>query len=216
MSEESPVLIAGLGNPGPEYAGHRHNIGFLVVDRLARRLGLTFSGVPSGGRAAAHAATGRTENRRAVILVKPQLYMNRSGEALQQWSHHQAVSLNGSTDPEETGIRPLIVCDDLALRLGSLRLRERGSSGGQNGLDSVIQVFGGEEVPRLRLGIGPLGEELPPEAWADYVLSPFLHEETETVVDLVDRAVQALESFLDNGLEFAASRFNRRVLPEPD
>lgn len=213
---ESPHLIVGLGNPGPEYAAHRHNVGFRAVDLLARRLGLAFDEERSCAGEPVLAAGGRTASGRSVVLAKPQWYMNRSGEALEQWSRREELLLNGSDDPEAQGIRPLVVCDDLSLRLGSLRLRERGSSGGQNGLDSILQVLGGQEVPRLRLGIGPMDRELPPPEWADYVLSPFLDEETEAVGELLERAVLALESVLERGLEFAASRFNRRILPDSE
>ena len=209
MSEEYPFLIVGLGNPGPTYSFHRHNIGFQVVDRLADRLGLTFSAVDPACEQAV-----RSDEDRTLVLLKPQLYMNCSGDALLQWSRRKGIELAGSTDPEAAGVRPLIVCDDLALPLGSLRLRERGSSGGQNGLESVIHSLGGEEFPRLRLGVAGDEGTVPPEEWADYVLSPFLSEEGEQVGDQVDKAVQALECALDLGVGQAASRFNYRPRPE--
>ena len=211
MAEEHPFLIVGLGNPGPRYVDHRHNIGFRVVELLAVRLGLEFSAVDSVCEQAARTIEGRT-----LILLKPQLYMNRSGEALVQWSDRQGIELTGSADPQDEGIRPLVVCDDLALSLGSLRLRERGGSGGQNGLESVIRMLGGEDLSRLRLGIAPKEGTVPPEDWAGYVLSPFLPRERDLVDDQVDQAVQTLECALTLGVSQAASRFNCRTRPEAE
>ncbi len=211
MAAENPFLIVGLGNPGPNYVGHRHNIGFQVVERLAANLGISFVGNDPVCEQAVH-----INESRILILLKPQLYMNCSGEALVQWSRRQGLALTGSIDPEAEGIRPLVVCDDLALSLGSLRLRGRGGSGGQNGLNSVIQALGGEELPRLRLGIAGGDGLVSPDEWADYVLSPFVPQEDESVQDLIDQAVKALEFVLDQGLEQAASRFNRRIRPEAD
>ena len=209
MASELRFLIVGLGNPGPTYSSHRHNIGYRVVERLADRLGVTFS-------TADPACHHTVETQAGVILLKPQQYMNRSGEALVAWSGRQGIELTGSEDPEIAGLRPLIVCDDLALSLGSLRLRERGSSGGQNGLASLIHLLGGEEFPRLRLGIAGGEGTVPPEDWADYVLSPFLSEEQSQVDDLVDLAVRTLECVLDLGVGQAASRFNRRIRVDED
>lgn len=219
---QSGIVIVGLGNPGPEYAAHRHNIGFRVVDRLARRLELSFrETVP----ACAEAAAG---GERPFRLLKPLTYMNRSGVALVQWSRARGIALTGAPEPAHTEsvgpdaveepapIRPLIVCDDLALPTGSVRWRSRGSSGGQNGLASVIRELGGEAVPRLRLGVAPVDREVPATDWADFVLSPFVPEEAEAVEEMIDWACRSLECYLADGLEMAASRFNRRIRPEAD
>ncbi|MBU8870440.1 MAG: aminoacyl-tRNA hydrolase [Gemmatimonadales bacterium] len=211
MAAENTFLIVGLGNPGPNYVGHRHNIGFQVVEHLAARFGIAFADIDS----VCEQATLNSEDR-TLILLKPQLYMNCSGEALLDWSRRRGIELTGSTDPESQGFRPLVVCDDLSLPLGSLRLRARGSSGGQNGLDSVIQALGGQELPRLRLGIAGGDGSVPPGEWSEYVLSPFLPEEKEQVGDQVDQAIQALECVLDLGVNQAASRFNRRILPDAE
>jgi PTH1 family peptidyl-tRNA hydrolase len=110
----------------------------------------------------------------------------------------------------------LVVCDDLNLPLGSVRLRPRGSSGGQNGLASVIEYLGGDEFPRLRLGVAPRGGEVDPADWPDYVLADFEPEEAPSADELVSYASDALEFWLENGLEATISRFNRRIKPKSD
>ncbi len=226
MSIHEIRVIAGLGNIGREYQEHRHNIGFTVVRELARRLGMEFGPADSDVEAAVAVRNGAT-----VHLLLPQRYMNRSGQALAAWSRRAGIALTGATPRqpavEETGgeivpeivpepIRPLIVCDDLSLPLGSVRFRVRGSSGGQNGLESIIDQLGGEVFPRLRLGIAPGSGEVPPPEWADLVLSPFAEEEREPVQALIKRAVDALECWLERGTEQTASRHNFRVRPALD
>jgi PTH1 family peptidyl-tRNA hydrolase len=115
------------------------------------------------------------------------------------------------TGPRRDALRPLVVCDDLALPLGAVRLRARGGSGGQNGLASLIERLGGEAFPRLRLGIAPEQATVPPEQWADYVLADFAPDELEAAAAAVAHAVAALEWWLEHGIEAAASRFNRRA-----
>ena len=113
-------------------------------------------------------------------------------------------------------VRLMVVCDDLALPLGAVRLRARGSSGGQNGLASIIDALGSEEVPRLRLGINADGEVPPAAVWPDYVLSDFAEEETAVAAEVVAHACDALEYWLDHDCPQTASRFNRRRAPDPD
>jgi PTH1 family peptidyl-tRNA hydrolase len=183
-------LIAGLGNPGPEYAVTRHNIGFMVVDQLAARFGSAWEkSVPHAREVALYAKCG------GVLLVKPLSFMNRSGYPL------FAVAQFYKIEPQQI----LVALDDLALPLGRLRLRARGGSGGHNGLDSVIAQFGTEEIPRLRIGIGAA----PREGSADYVLSRFFDEEKPTVRSTIDRAVEALKCAIDNGLVSAMNTFNK-------
>lgn len=220
MKDPSVNLIVGLGNPGDSYLLNRHNLGFMVVDELARRLGLVFR---SGGRSY-DLAEGK-DAPGGVVLLKPLTYMNLSGLAVAAWSKDENVAVTGlpvvpadkdaadvAVDPG--AVRPLVVCDDLSLPLGSVRLRPRGSSGGQNGLESVIEEVGGEEFPRLRLGIAPLEGEIDPAAWPDHVLADFDKDEKEAAADLVDHAANTLEFWLEHGLESTISRFNRRVRPE--
>lgn len=172
MTPPALHLIVGLGNPGSPYGNHRHNLGFMVADELAGRLGLTFQRVGSKYDFARGEIPSGT-----LVLLKPLTYMNLSGQAVAAWSLDAGIAVTGEA-PEtaaaaepgaepgsepavptpaapDTRVRPLVVCDDLNLPLGSVRLRPRGSSGGQNGLASVIEYLGGEDFPRLRLGVAP-------------------------------------------------------------
>jgi peptidyl-tRNA hydrolase, PTH1 family len=186
--DERPIrLIAGLGNPGPEYAPTRHNIGFMVVDQLAAQFGSAWEKSAKWDTLSAKCG--------AVLLVKPSSFMNRSGYPL------LAVAQFYKIDPQQI----LAVLDDFALPLGRLRLRERGGSGGHNGLESIITQFGTEEIPRLRIGIGAA----PHEGSADYVLSRFFDQEKPIVRSTIDRAVQALKSAIDNGVVSAMNTFNK-------
>jgi len=190
VDETAVRLIAGLGNPGPEYAATRHNIGFLVVDQLAARFGSPWEkSVPQAREDALLARCG------AVLLIKPLSSMNRSGYPV------FAVAQFYKIEPQEI----LVALDDFALPLGRLRLRARGGSGGHNGLDSIIAQFGTEEIPRLRIGIGAA----PREGSADYVLSRFFDEEKPIVRSTIDRAVEALKCAIDNGFVSAMNTFNK-------
>jgi PTH1 family peptidyl-tRNA hydrolase len=219
-------LVVGLGNPGREYRDNRHNIGFRCLERLAASLGLRFAPATPRYRA----ATGEGPAG-PLVLLQPLAYMNRSGEALRAWSAATGVRV-GPTPPDvpaepeaaagvgrsavPTHVVPVIVCDDLNLPLGSIRIRAGGSDGGQNGLASVIAALGGEAIPRMRLGVGPLGDPVPPEDWSDYVLRDFDPDEEPAVTDLLDAAAAALEDVLRLGVTAAASRHNRRIRPPRD
>jgi PTH1 family peptidyl-tRNA hydrolase len=188
-------LVAGLGNPGSEYAATRHNIGFMVVDQLAAQFGSTWEkSVPQAREDALSAKCG------AVLLIKTMSFMNRSGYPL------FAVAQFYKIEPQQI----LIVLDDLALPLGRLRLRERGGSGGHNGLESIIVQFGTEEIPRLRVGIG----QAPREGYVDYVLSRFFDEEKPLVRSTIGRAVDAVKCAIDNGLVSAMNTFNKTETEE--
>src|ERR1700719_3085491 len=172
MSTLSTVrLVVGLGNPGAEYTGTRHNVGFEVLDRLAAEWGLTWQHSKSW-----HALWAKGDK---AILVKPTSYVNRSGGPLQAVAHFYKVA------PTEI----LVVLDDMALALGRLRLRPDGGTAGHNGLESIIVQFGTEEIPRLRIGIGAA----PREGAVDYVLSRFFEEERPLVRAAIDRAVDAVK-----------------------
>jgi PTH1 family peptidyl-tRNA hydrolase len=180
-------LVAGLGNPGPEYASTRHNVGFLVVDRLAEQFGSTWE------RSTKWDAVVTKYGE--VFLLKPMSFMNRSGHPL------FAVAQFYKIDPAEI----LVVLDDFALPLGRLRLRAGGSPGGHNGLESIIAQFGTEEIPRLRIGIGAA----PSAGSVDYVLSRFFEEEKPLVRSTIDRAAEAVKCAIDNGLVSAMNTFNK-------
>jgi PTH1 family peptidyl-tRNA hydrolase len=182
-------IIVGLGNPGPRYAATRHNVGFRVVEELAARL---------GAAAARELCGGLAGEAGELLLVRPQTFMNRSGFTVRCLA-------------DRFGLAPgdfLIVYDDVALPLGALRLRGKGSPGGHRGLESVLESVGSGEVPRLRLGVaGPAGPP-PGESLADYVLGPFAAGEAGEVEALVARAAEACLAWASDGLEKAASRFN--------
>ena len=188
METPTPIrLIAGLGNPGAEYDGTRHNIGFAIVDRLAAELGLTWQHEKRW-----HLLWAKGES---AILVKPTSYMNRSGEPI------QAIAQFYKITPAEM----LIVLDDMDLPLGRLRLRPDGGTAGHNGLESVIVQFGTEEIPRLRVGIGAA----PKEGSVDYVLGRFFEEERAIAEKTVARAVEAVKWSIDKGVLSAMNLFNK-------
>lgn len=187
-----PAMIVGLGNPGSEYARHRHNIGFRVVDSLARVHHLNFSR-RKGGKA--HVAEGRI-GKRSVHLVKPQTFMNLSGQAIGRISRAYEIL------PAQI----LVVYDDLDLPLGRLRLRPDGGAGGHKGMRSIIDTLGTQAFPRLRVGIDRPPGRMDP---ADYVLQPFSEAEGRLVADITERAVSAIECWLAEGIVVAMDQFNR-------
>jgi PTH1 family peptidyl-tRNA hydrolase len=183
-------LVVGLGNPGERYRRTRHNIGFMVVDVLAAR------GATSRWSLEADAAIAETElGGEPILLLKPQTFMNRSGLAVERLLRREGGA------PSDV----VTILDDVALEFGTLRIRERGSHGGHNGLRSLIDVLGSEEIPRVRVGIRK-GEE--PEALADYVLSVFPEEDVLAVQDLVGWAADGVECVLREGVSAAMNRWN--------
>ena len=186
-------MVFGLGNPGSEYASTRHNAGFLVADVLAQRWELP--AFRPAGRALITKGTGAEQ----VVLVKPLTWMNLSGEALAPFL--ESTEFSPSRDL-------LVVSDDFAIPLGTFRLRGAGSSGGHHGLDSVAQALGSEDYPRLRVGIGPL--PLASDA-ATFVLSHWSPEELEQLSEAMPGMLEAVECWIDEGIEIAMSRFNRRT-----
>ncbi|HEY7090039.1 MAG TPA: aminoacyl-tRNA hydrolase [Tepidisphaeraceae bacterium] len=197
-------LVVGLGNPGSEYVGTRHNIGWEVVDRLATRLGwigrgeefnrlarTKFDGLALDGTVSLH-GTGGTDK---LLLLKPTTYMNLSGKAVQA-----AMGFYQLTPGDV-----MVVLDDLALPCGKLRIRPNGSSGGHNGLRDIERMLGTSEYPRLRIGIDP---PPPPMAGKDYVLGRFTAEQRQKIDPAVDRAVQSILTWIENGITTAMNRFN--------
>ena len=184
---ETPIrLVAGLGNPGREYQRTRHNVGFMVLDRLAADAQLPWDYSEKWG-----AAWAKTN----VILVKPATFMNRSGQPLAAIANFYKIAAG----------EILVVLDDLALPLGRLRLRVQGSSGGHNGLESIVEHFGIEAIPRLRIGIGAA----PSQGAVDYVLGRFFDEEQPILDATIKRAAEAVKCAIDKGLFAAMNLFNQ-------
>jgi peptidyl-tRNA hydrolase, PTH1 family len=186
------MLVVGLGNPGDEYAATRHNVGFMVAEELARRCGGQWS-VRGGLYAQARVRIGPTP----VVLCKPLTYMNNSGTAVAEILRY--------TGSDASAL--LVVADDLALPLGKLRLRKRGSDGGHNGLTSVIFELNSNEFTRLRCGIGP--ETTPPRGMmADFVLSPFDRNEAPEAGAMIRRAADAVSEVAREGYTSAMNKFS--------
>jgi PTH1 family peptidyl-tRNA hydrolase len=184
-------LIVGLGNPGKKYEATRHNAGFHVLDRLAKAENLTFD----KSRSKALLARGEVASYR-VALVKPQTYMNLSGEAVGPVTRFYKVPLE----------QVLVIYDDIDLPLAQLRLRPKGGSGGHKGLTSLIQHLGSQNFPRMRLGIGRPSGQMPVEA---YVLQRFSDVEWQAITQTYQTAVEAIRALLTGGLDYAMNQFNR-------
>lgn len=191
-------LIVGLGNPGGDYAGNRHNVGFWVINRLGRRLGIE----PTQHSRLASTGEGHYNGRR-LVLAKPRTFVNLSGDAVRELLRRYRL------EPSQA----LIVYDELDLPLGRVRLRERGGHGGQNGLKSIVARLGTTDFPRVRIGIGrPLVGGTPsrdPDVIAGYVLSDPPPDERARLDAAVERVIEALICTLDEGIEAAMNRFNR-------
>lgn len=182
-------LIVGLGNPGPEYAKTRHNAGFMVVDRLASRHGLT--GVKSKFNAGL--LEGHIAGEKAVLL-QPMAFMNRSGLPIAEAMRFYKVELEDV----------LVVVDEVALPLGKIRLRPSGSAGGHNGLKDVQQKLATTDYPRLRIGIDPSGRV----SQVDYVLGRFTAEQFAQLDPTLDRACDCIESWIRDGIDKTMTLFN--------
>lgn len=184
-------LIAGLGNPGPEYEGTRHNIGFHVLDELARMGEVRFA-----SDRYADVAELRHKGR-TFILVKPQTYMNLSGKAVRYWMDKENIPAD----------RVLVITDDLALPFGKIRLRANGSAGGHNGLTNIIELLGSQEFPRMRFGIG---SDFPRGRQSEYVLGKWNEEERKTLAERTEIACKAVLQFGLLGIAGAMNNFNKR------
>ena len=188
------TLIVGLGNPGREYAGNRHNVGFQIADRVAAAHQLSFSKVQQR----AMIALGRLRDHR-VVIAKPQTFMNDSGRAV-------GALLNFYKIPLE---RLIVIFDDLDLPFGTLRLRSDGGAGGHNGMRSIIGQLGTNQYARLRVGIGRPPGRMDPAA---FVLQDFGRDEALELPGLLDRAVQAVETFVVADINTAMNQFNSSQL----
>lgn len=186
-------LIVGLGNPGMQYAATRHNIGFEVIDSIAETYNIQI--VKNKYKALIGEGTIAGEK---VILMKPQTYMNLSGEAVKACMDFHKIS------PKDL----IVAYDDISLELGQLRLRASGSAGGHNGIKNIIAQIGTQEFPRVKFGVGekPAGWDL-----ANYVLGRFSEEEMKVIGPRIGDAVKAIETIVDSGIEKAMNNYNNKV-----
>lgn len=184
-------LIAGLGNIGNEYAETRHNVGFRIVDEIARASGSTFEDKRYG-----FVAKARVKNQQ-LLLLKPSTYMNLSGNAVRYWMQREKIPVE----------RLLVVADDLALPFGTLRMKPGGSEAGHNGLKSITQQLGTQQYARLRFGIGSgfqRGQQI------DFVLGDFTEEEQAVLDERVATAAEAVRAFALSGVQFAMNHYNNK------
>lgn len=181
--------LAGLGNPGREYSQTRHNLGFMVLDLLAEQLKLSWK------RRALYSCAG--DNRRGLFLIKPLTFMNQSGLAVAKALSYQKIPAS----------RLLVVCDDVNLPLGKLRLRAKGSDGGHNGLKSVIKHLGSQDFARLRLGMGPVPGSL---EMSDFVLTSFAKSEKSEVGIMTGQAAKAASDVVRAGVDKAIINLNQQ------
>lgn len=198
MSENNPFLFVGLGNPGPDYHHNRHNVGFMAIDALACTLDISIARVERN----ALVGKGLLDDQR-VILAKPQTFMNKSGQAVASLARFYKIPVD----------QILVVYDDLDLPFGSLRLRPGGGTGGHKGMDSIMNRLGTREFPRLRVGIGRPPGRMDP---ADFVLHDFDPPQQELLPQVLDRAVQAMRTFVLEGVEPAMTMFNERPNKDAD
>lgn len=192
MAVSSRLILCCLGNPGPRYERTRHNLGFDLGEVLVERAGGSWSRPRDEFLWSRISVAGRE-----LTVLKPQTYMNLSGEALEVLAELEPVQ----------AARTLVVCDDIALPHGIIRLRKRGSDGGHNGLRSIIASLGTTRFPRLRLGVGPVPEE---SDASDYVLEPLCEEEIAACAKMIREGVKCVETLLEHGIDTAMNRFNRR------
>ncbi|HBG27375.1 MAG: aminoacyl-tRNA hydrolase [Planctomycetes bacterium GWF2_41_51] len=186
-------LIAGLGNPGSEYDGTRHNIGFEVVDKLADKYGVELK---KGKFGAAFGQTALEDKK--LILLKPLKYMNNSGQVIATAAGFYKLQ----------PLQILVITDDLALEPGTIRMRASGSAGGHNGLVDIIEKLGTSDFPRLRIGIGDKG----PAVGKDYVLSRPGSADRELLREAVQQAVEASICWMQQGVDAAMTKFNRKKI----
>ena len=189
---ESPFLIVGLGNPGKKYERTRHNVGFMVIDTIASRLKMTFTKIEER-----YWTCSQQYQNKNIILMKPATYMNLSGRAVASGMARYNIDLSNL----------LVICDDINLEFGTIRIRSKGSDGGQKGLRSIISSLATQDFPRLRIGIGDHFRDA-----VEYVLSPFSKNENEDLLSIIAIAADAVDYFILNNLELAMSRFNRNYL----
>jgi len=184
-------LIACLGNIGAEYANTRHNIGFMVADHLAKDLGNTFT----TNRLAM--VSEMKYKGRQLIVIKPTTYMNLSGKAIKYWTTQEKIPIENI----------LVVCDDLALPTGTLRMKKKGSDGGHNGLKNIIEALGSSEFCRLRIGIG---NDFAKGKQVDYVIGEWKQSEIDEIQPRLDVATEMIKSFVTQGPDMTMNQYNNK------
>lgn len=184
-------LITGLGNIGDEYANTRHNIGFIIADALSQEAEAIF-------KSERYASVTRIKYRgKILVVIKPSTYMNLSGKAVRYWMEKENI-------PAE---RSLVITDDIALPIGTLRMRKKGGDGGHNGLENIIVTLGTEHFPRLRVGIG---NEFSRGYQSDYVLGKWTRDEEEVMIPKIELAVEMIKSFLVRGIDQTMTDYNNK------
>lgn len=184
-------LIVGLGNPGDEYAGTRHNTGFMVLDAFAKASNIIFEDKRYGY------VSETSIKGRKVILLKPTTYMNLSGNAVRYWLNKENIDIE----------RMLVVVDDISLPLGALRLKGNGSNGGHNGLGNIQSVIGSQQYARLRVGVG---NDFPKGMQIEWVLGKYDEEDMKTLAPSIDTAVEMIKSFVLAGIDITMNNFNKK------
>ena len=183
-------LIVGLGNIGSEYADNRHNIGFMVLDQMAKEAGAKFTTLKLAGYTEIH------HKGRMLHLIKPTTYMNLSGKAVTYWMQELKIPIENV----------LVIVDDLAIPYQSIKIKPKGSPAGHNGLKSIEGLLGSNEYSRLRFGIG---DNFPKGRQVDYVLSGFDHDELPELPALINRSIEMIKGFATIGLELTMTNFNK-------
>ena len=184
-------LIIGLGNPGADYENSRHNIGFKVLDKLASLSNISFTADRYAD------VTNLRFKGRNLVLIKPNTFMNLSGKAVNYWMQKEKISTENI----------LVITDDLSLPFGKIRMREKGSDGGHNGLKNIIFTLGHNEFPRLRFGVG---NEFHTGKQVDYVLGQWSQEEEERLEERTEKLVEAIKAFGTIGIDRAMGFFNNK------
>ncbi|GAF70076.1 unnamed protein product [marine sediment metagenome] len=190
-------IVVGLGNPGLKYEFNRHNIGFRIVDSLARNIEIEFKKVKSYYSLISRGMI----NNHKVMLVKPQTFMNLSGRAVSKVVSYYKIPLQGL----------LIVYDDLNLELGQVRIRKKGSAGGHKGIESIMQYLNSEEIPRLRIGIGNPSVNFNFNCMS-YVLSNYNNNEKDKIEEVIQLSTEAIKTVIEDGFEKAMRKYNRKLI----
>ena len=189
--------MIGLGNPGSKYEFTRHNIGFRIIDSLARDMGIEFNKVKSYYSLISRGMI----NNYKVMLVKPQTFMNLSGRAVNRVVSYYKIPLQDL----------LIVYDDLNLELGQVRIRKKGSSGGHKGIESIMQYLNSEDIPRLRIGVGNPSLNYNFDC-VSYVLSNFNNDEEDKIAEVIQLSTEAIKTIIEDGFEKAMRKYNRKLI----